>query len=434
MNNVKILNSSKNILLCLLIAISFSGRSFTGLTIFNYRIGELIVGVLCVSSLFIFFYKNQNYKVLILIFRFIVLIFIVTAIFLNEPTYSTYLIQSSSYIWMISLLFISLILSKFIKLDSWFYITYMLIPLFLFYTETFNYPDFMKNFYLLYSDKFDFLKGSDLALVIISAQVLSIIKLKRSYYIFTYIILINSLFLPFLLYKSKGAFLGAFLFFIYLFFKNIRYTVSNLKNFSTFFLGVFIFILSVNHVSQLNLYGEDSAVGYVDQTTSNLESIIDSKNTTVIFSSFYLENGRLYSLENNANWRLEIWQDVIHNLTNQDLLMSGYGYSTIIPEMDVAYRQGTDGSNENVHNFIINILARGGALSLLIYLILILYLFILTKRKSSNFLIIFYIFSVFTISFFDATNESVRYPFIFYTFLGYFINNLDKTYKYKLSN
>ena len=65
MNNVKILNSSKNILLCLLIAISFSGRSFTGLTIFNYRIGELIVGVLCVSSLFIFFYKNQNYKVLL---------------------------------------------------------------------------------------------------------------------------------------------------------------------------------------------------------------------------------------------------------------------------------------------------------------------------------------------------------------------------------
>jgi O-antigen ligase len=193
-------------------------------------------------------------------------------------------------------------------------------------------------------------------------------------------------------------------------------------------------MVSVNHVSQLNLYGEDSAVGYVEQTTSNLESIIDSKNTTVIFSSFYLENGRLYSLENNANWRLEIWQDVIHNLTNQDLLMRGYGYSTIIPEMDVAYRQGTDGSNENVHNFMINILARGGALSLLIYLTLILYLFILTKRKSSNFLITFYIFSIFTISFFDATNESVRYPFIFYTFLGYFINNLDKTYKYKLSN
>ena len=115
-------------------------------------------------------------------------------------------------------------------------------------------------------------------------------------------------------------------------------------------------MISTNHVSQLNLYGEDTALNYVEKTTSNLESIVESKNTSMIFSSFYIQDGRLYSTENNANWRLEIWQDVIFNLNKNNLLLTGYGYSSTIPEMELPHRQGSDGTNENVHNFIINIL------------------------------------------------------------------------------
>jgi len=183
----------------------------------------------------------------------------------------------------------------------------------------------------------------------------------------------------------------------------------------------------------LNLYGEDSASSYVEKTASNLGSIVDSKNTRVIFSSFYIEDGRLYSTEHNANWRLEIWQDVIFNLSNNNKLLTGYGYSSIIPEMELSHRQGSDGSNENVHNFLINILARGGVLSLIPFLTFVSFLLIISKKISKNNLIIVYIISVFIISFFDATNESVRYPFIFYTFMGYYFNNLDKTYRFKLS-
>ena len=119
------------------------------------------------------------------------------------------------------------------------------------------------------------------------------------------------------------------------------------------------------------------------------------------------------------------------NLRDKNLLLTGYGYTEKIPEMTLSHRQGSDGSNENVHNFIVNIIARGGHISYPIYYFLILLGINLERRQQRQSYIHVYL-SVLQ-SFFDATNESVRYPFIFYTFLGYFLNNLDKTYKFKLS-
>ena len=81
---------------------------------------------------------------------------------------------------MASIVFISLVLSNFLPKDSWFFIIYMLLPFILFFTETVNYPDALQEFFFSYSDKFDFLKGSDLALVIISAQIIAILKLKNN--------------------------------------------------------------------------------------------------------------------------------------------------------------------------------------------------------------------------------------------------------------
>lgn len=433
MDKKNIFNISKNILFLTVIFISFSGRSFTGLTIFGYRLGELIVGGLFLVSIILLFLNNKNYKILQNSFKFLIIVFIVSTVIIKQPVFTEYIIKSSSYIWMASLIFVSLLLSNFLKNDSWFFVIYMLLPFILFFTETVNYPDFLEKFFINNSDKFDFLKGSDLALVIMSAQIIAIIKLKNRHHIFTYFIFVNSLYLPFLLYKSKGAFLGAFIFFIFLFFTNITFTYKNMKNFSTLLLGILIFIISINHVSQLNLYGEDVSSSYVEKTTSNLESIVESKNASMIFSSFYIQNGRLYSTENNANWRLEIWQDVFYNLSEKNLLLTGYGYTSTIPEMTLSHRQGSDGSNENVHNFIVNIIARGGVVSLFPYIIFIYCLVHISKKDNKNNLIFIYILSVLVVSFFDATNESVRYPFIFYTFLGYFLTNLDKTYKFKLS-
>ena len=176
MNNKIIFNIFKNILFLALLLISFSGRSFTGLTFFDYRLGELIVGGLFVVSLILLFVNYKNYKSLQNSFKFLIAVFIFSSVIVKQPIFTEYIIKSSSYIWMASLIFVSLVLSNFIPKDSWFFIIYMLLPFILFFTETVNYPDALQEFYLNYSDKFDFLKGSDLALVIISAQIIAIIK------------------------------------------------------------------------------------------------------------------------------------------------------------------------------------------------------------------------------------------------------------------
>ena len=226
MTKRQIFNISANILFISALFISFSGRSLTGVTIFNFRIGEVIVGSLFVLSIFALFYKNVELKKELLTFKIMIGIYFISIVFINDFSLTTYLIESSSYIWMISLFFLSLTLSKFIKDDSWWFIFYLILPFLLYFTEAVSYPEFLKNFYIQYSDKFDFLKGSDLAMIVISAQIFSILKLKKSFNTFTYIIFVNALFLPFLLYKSKGAFLGAFLFFIVIF---IYSTVNNLN-------------------------------------------------------------------------------------------------------------------------------------------------------------------------------------------------------------
>ena len=138
-------------------------------------------------SLILLFVNNKNYKSLQNSFKFLIAVFIFSSLIVKQPIFTEYIIKSSSYIWMASLIFISLLLSNFLPKDSWFFIVYMLLPFILFFTETVNYPDFLQEFFFRYSDKFDFLKGSDLALVIISAQIIAIIKIKKTtsyFYIF----------------------------------------------------------------------------------------------------------------------------------------------------------------------------------------------------------------------------------------------------------
>ena len=104
--------------------------------------------------------------------------------------------------------------------------------------------------------------------------------------------------------------------------------------------------------------------------------------------------------------------------------MTGYGYNYKIPAMTLDFRAGNDGTNENVHNFFVNIFARGG----LIHLILYLAFFITLYRQASlnenkkTYLMIF-VPLIFT-SFFDASMENAHYPLLFY-FLNGKIVNLD---------
>jgi O-antigen ligase len=144
-----------------------------------------------------------------------------------------------------------------------------------------------------------------------------------------------------------------------------------------------------------------------------------------VFLSFYILDGRLTSQDITTRWRLDIWQDVIEDMFQDKLVIKGYGYNEIIPAMidpNEPGRTGRDGTNENLHNYFVNIFARGGIFQLILFLIffyLIIYLFKESSKKSRISALI--ICALMTSSF-DPSMESVQFPFIFYFFLGYLIN------------
>ena len=122
----------------------------------------------------------------------------------------------------------------------------------------------------------------------------------------------------------------------------------------------------------------------------------------------------MYSTEMMLDWRLQIWQDIVYDLYEKNQILFGYGYNEIIPIMDDSQRRGTDGTNENVHNYFFNVLARGGIVQLLIIFLFMIFMFIEIKDKDMKIIFLATIIPIYMTSFFDASMESVRFPLIFY--------------------
>ena len=143
------------------------------------------------------------------------------------------------------------------------------------------------------------------------------------------------------------------------------------------------------------------------------------------FGSFSLDAGaggfRLYSEEPLANWRLQLWQDIIVDITEKNLIFTGYGYSDIIPAMKLDSNNGFDSTNENVHNYLVQSYARGGIIHIVLILLLNLFVLLHWKKNYGNYKILQYILPILLVSMFDPSMESVRFPVIYYTFLGYFL-------------
>lgn len=99
--------------------------------------------------------------------------------------------------------------------------------------------------------------------------------------------------------------------------------------------------------------------------------------------------------------------------------------------MDSDIRSGMDKLNENVHNFLVNILARGGLIQVILFVTLF---YLITKwiiTTSNSLEILQYIIPIAMTSFFDASFESVRFPYIFY--LGLAIIIFDNKEKFDIN-
>tara|TARA_B100001029_G_scaffold179889_1_gene192202 strand:+ start:24145 stop:25506 length:1362 start_codon:yes stop_codon:yes gene_type:complete len=407
----------------------FLSRPVVGIYIFGYRLGEFVVLFSLIISIFIFLaptmYFQQFKKTnIIYIYKVIIFYFLITLILRETSITDSYTFKSSSYIWTVSFIFTGYYFLTKYNFEKISLIAFYAVLPSIYVISTGNYPNFVIDFFILYSDKFLFIKGSDLTIALVAGTTFIKITEKNEKLKFIYFISIVSIFLPLLLFNSRASFIAGVIYLIL--------SIINFKEFIKNNILIFLITLMVSSAlfifSGYRVYGnfnfeKDPEVSRIQEVAKTLGGISEQKNTEDLLL-FYFENGRLRSDDPTTEWRLDIWQDVIEDLSGKDLLLKGYGYKEIIPVMkdpSAPGRLGRDGLNENVHNYFINILARGGIPQVIFFLlfhILLIYTYFL---KNKNLKILTYVIPLMLLANFDATMEGVNFPLIYYSFYGYFI-------------
>ena len=163
-----------------------------GLNLFGFRLGELIIGFglilsLLLSPILLKFYKFTHIeKTLNVIMLIIFSSFFITVIISRSSLFNLYTYKSSSYIWSLGFIYIGYLYYKFVSLEKFTsYILVLSLPM-VYILSTTYFPSSWMAFFGNYSDKFDFVKGSDLLLSYIIVCLFLRINNKPNLYTFTY--------------------------------------------------------------------------------------------------------------------------------------------------------------------------------------------------------------------------------------------------------
>ena len=433
----KILLAIYLIILALLVGFD---RSAAGLEVFNFRVGEILIfGFLLFCFILFFQIQNINYfsflKEFILPIRIVnllIIFFLVSLVVFRSDFFNPYVYRTSSYIWTIGAFFVSLYLFKDIKeykkLSKLATALLLFMPLVHYLFSTGFYPNFIIDIFIQYSDKFTFPKASDVMLSLVVVNLLNIKIFKNKKFGLFYLITSVSIMLPLLLLMSRGSFLSVLVFTILFLFFERKFIINNLiYSLIIFVFGYIAFTLSTYNVNDID-FNQDITVQELS-ITENIKEIAKKKETRKAFLSFYFQDGRIMSVDNTTNWRLDIWQDVVEDLNNKNQFLLGYGYNEIIPVMldpSAPGRLGRDGLNENVHNYLINVLARGGIFVALL-IIYFHYSYIkIWNKKNGNYKIILLFIPAIINSLLDITMEGVQFPIIYYSFAAILFNLENK--------
>jgi hypothetical protein len=431
------------------------GRSFSGIYIYSFRVAELIIGFLVVFSFILviaqqkkifnldkFHYQFKFFQILLALFIF--------SFFINGgDLLDTYSYKSSTYIWTISIIFFTFIL--FNNSDTKKYHKYIFsisLPITYFFS-TIHYPEIFINFFLNYSDKWDFVKASDILLAYTLANTSNYLLFKNKFNSFIYFSISSAILLPLFLFMSKGAFFPTVLFIVMsliVYFKIIK--LEKLKSLIVVLLSVVLSVISTYEVwgnldfekGEFSFDSQEQSLLKLDTLERGISDIADQKDTVDVFASLYFGKysgyNRLYSTDMMLDWRFQIWQDVTRDLfwyseyyenpndytlirnelaKREFKYLIGFGYNEILPAMNHWERQGSDGSNENVHNYFFNVLGRGGILQFITVCIFIIAMIVDIKDKKLRNIFFITLIPIYLTSFFDASMESVRFPFVFYS-------------------
>ena len=428
----------QNFIFLIIVLTILFGRTLMGLYIFNYRLGELIVAL----GLALSFYFLLNKKIFIEKYNgkfFIItsLIFVTSLISLfvsSTLKLNTYNFKSSSFIWLMSYIIIAHVFKKYLFFEKYHLVVLNISLILIYLFSVVYFPSFLKNFFMMNSDKFDYLKASDILIALVIISILNnsdlIFKFKYSN---EYFFILISIFLPLLVFKSRGSAI-AFIVFIILELFRLKKSI----NFS--FIKWIILIILCLVMFFTSTFLVTDAVKEYDQVVLNvnlINKLLEEKNTNFdSFLSFYiideiddlinfklLNNGRIFSTDGNINWRLQIWQDVLLMSFDKYRYIYGIGYNEKIPAMNNPLYVGQDGTNEYVHNFIVNIYARGGLILVFLYYLFFANLYKL--RKENNYLSVF-LTPLLVVSLFDSSMSSVQFPLLFFFYIGFFLININE--------
>ena len=416
-------------------------RSFVGLYIFGFRFGELLIGLAFLLSI-IFFFTPKRYlgdfyfnDIQFYSFKLIIASFFVVGIFTNADFLNTYSFKSSSYIWTIAFMFFGVITKFKSKLKFEILLTLLFtVPFFTYLFSSGNYPNIVIDFFKVNSDKFQFLKASDIFLGYASVNFLMKFLVKSQNRRFLFFLVTSGLLLPLLLFASRGSFLGVLIYMVFEIIYSRRYIVNNKTRVIIYLLISSIFFsFSALRIDRVELarptVEEIIKIANPSNIGDSITSLAQEKETVTVIFSFYMHYGRLESTDPTANWRLDIWQDVVFDIFKEGRYLTGYGYNEIFPQMldpTAPGRLGRDGMNEHVHNYFVNIFSRGGLIQLILFFIFHYGIIKYWKDNNQNNQILTYVVPVFLVSFLDITMEGVQFPFIYYFFLYYFLKNCTR--------
>lgn len=402
------------------------GRVFMGLNVFTLRLGEILIGV---SALFFLYHLGKdlvNFKNLSKEDKNFTIIFALALshtfylfLFYGYEFFNLYPFKTSSYIWVLGFFYVGKN-SNFNFSSKSSLISIFLALVLSYFSSIFGITNEYQDILLRYTDKFDYLKASDLIIFFIFfVYFFKVSKFNNQINIIVSIFLFSIFYLPLMMNKSRGASIAFILFLSFLIYELIK--LRNSKNFYIIiiFLSFLVFVLSAFIVSKspLDLSEIDDKIKYV--STSRYDKPV--QNRPQVFDDYpilYIEGRRVFSSDGNLNWRLQIWQDIFEDTYLKKIVLKGYGYNLKIPAMEPEYRSGNDGTNENVHNFFVNIYARGGLIHLLLYSSFFIVLFKFAKQNNRLMILSMFIVPLALTSFFDASMENAHYPLIFYFLIG----------------
>ena len=398
-----------------------------GIYVFQFRLGEYIVALGLFFLFVVLFlypkYKNVFGNNLINSYLLVVFLFFINLIIDFSSPISTYIFKSSSYIWYISYFFLGYIVFSevHIKIE---YLYFLYFALFLaYFFNTIYYPEMLKKLFLDYSDKFQFSKASEVSIFYICITYFSN-RLFSEKKLFDLFVISSSLILPLVIFKSRSAAFAVILYFLNEIWQNRNKVEKNLKR-NLILVLIFIILFSfTSHNLVDNIYT-------IDETEQAIAGVFKHK---YVYSNtydkelplFYISQNRIFSADGNLNWRLQLWQDGINSIVDEKKLLMGFGYKEMIPVFDDLNFSQLDKTNDNAHNFFINVFLSGGLIAL--FGIFLFFYFVLKKTYVSHQTssLFSFIFPLLFISMFDGSMENPYFGMMFYLFLSIFFVNKNK--------